>query len=70
MYMAHKINPIVLLWLFFFTFAKNKNGFNKRVLRRYFLQNDLLHHRTIKNATGAAQRANNGIFGRDNTCGC
>lgn len=25
MYMAQKINPIVLLWLFFFTFAKNKN---------------------------------------------
>lgn len=25
MYMAHKINPTVLLWLFFFTFAKNKN---------------------------------------------
>lgn len=25
MYMAHKINSIVLLLLFFFTFAKNKN---------------------------------------------
>ena len=25
MYIAHIINPVVLLWLFFFTFAKNKN---------------------------------------------
>lgn len=25
MYIAHKINHVVLLWLFFFTFAKNKN---------------------------------------------
>ena len=33
------------------------------------MQNDLLHHRGIENATGAAQRANNGIFGIDNTCG-
>ena len=34
--------------------AKNQNGFNKCVLRRYFPSNDLLHHRDKENATGAA----------------
>lgn len=34
---------------------------------RYFTPNDLLHHRERENATGAAQRANNGIFGLNNT---
>ena len=32
------------------------------------MQNDQLYHRERENATEAAQRANNGIFGRDNTC--
>ena len=32
------------------------------------MPSDQLHHRERENATGAAQRANNGIFGRDNTC--
>ena len=36
MYMAHKINPFVLLWLFiFYTFAKNKN-LTYYAYKRYF----------------------------------
>lgn len=31
------------------------------------MKNDLLHHRERENATEATQRANNGIFGCDNT---
>ena len=46
--------------------AKNQNGFNRRVLRRYFLPNDQLHHREQENATEAILHANNGIFGCDN----
>lgn len=34
--------------------AKNQNGFNKCVLRRYFLSNDILHNRERENATEAA----------------
>ena len=41
-----------------------KEALKKRGLK----QNDLLHHLARENATGAAKRANNGIFGRDNTC--
>ena len=33
---------------------KKQNGFNKCVLRRYFMPNDLLHHRERENATEAA----------------
>lgn len=47
--------------------AKKQNGFNRRVLRRYFSPNDQLHHRERENAIEAALHANNGIFGRDNT---
>lgn len=46
--------------------AKKQNGFNKRVLRRYFTPNDQLHHRERENATEAALHANIGILGRDN----
>ncbi len=34
--------------------AKKQNGFHICVLRRYFMPNDLLHHRERENATEAA----------------
>lgn len=36
MYMVHIINHIVLLWLFFFTFAKNKNLTYYAIYKRCF----------------------------------
>jgi hypothetical protein len=48
--------------------AKKQNDLHICVLRRYFCQNDQLHHRERQNATEAALHANNGIFGRDNAC--
>lgn len=39
MCIEHKINHIVLLWLFFFTFAKNKNLTYYAIYQRDFKKN-------------------------------